>query len=113
MNVAAGFAGPFVNVILTILRIIEVVVFAWVIVSWVVFFASRTSLRWRHRGFYSFLVHVNDFLNRAAGPMVRPFQRLLPAYKTGGIDWSPLLLLLAVNLVSQLIVWGYGLILSR
>ena len=113
MSIAAGFVGPFVNVILTLLRIVEVVVVVWVIVSWIVFIASRTSLPWRRRALYNFLEQVNDFFNRAARPMVRPFQRLLPAYKTGGIDWSPLLLLLAINLLSQLILWGYGLMLYR
>lgn len=113
MNAAAGFAGIIVTVILWILRFIEVLVVVWVIVSWIVFFASRTSLRWRHRGIYTFLMSANNFLNRAVGPIIHPFQRLLPAYKTGGIDWSPLMLILAINVLSRLVVWGYGLILYR
>ncbi|HYM59637.1 MAG TPA: YggT family protein [Thermoanaerobaculia bacterium] len=111
MNAAAGLAGIFVNLILWIFRIAEIVVIVWVIVSWIVFFASRTSLRWRHRGIHSFLMSANNLLSRAVGPMIRPFQRLLPAYKTGGIDWSPLMLILALNVASRLVIWAYGLIL--
>ncbi len=79
-----------------VLGLIVWFVFVWVILSWVVFFASQTSFRWRHRAFFNVLVQLNDFFERGAAPILRPFRRLLPPWKTGGIDWSPLLLLIAV-----------------
>ena len=32
-------------------------------------------------------------------PFLRPFRRLVPPHKTAGIDWSPLLLLLAIYIL--------------
>ena len=89
------------------------VVFVWVILSWVVLFASRSSLRWRNRGLYNGLIQADAFLSRFTLPLLRPFRRMVPAYKTGGIDWSPMLLLLAIYILRYLIRWIVGLILFR
>jgi uncharacterized protein YggT (Ycf19 family) len=89
------------------------VVFVWVILSWVVLFASRSSLRWRNRGLYNGLIQADAFLSRVTFPLLRPFRRMVPAYKTGGIDWSPLLLLLAIYILRYLIHLMVGLILFR
>jgi len=98
------WVGPFVEVILYILTFIEWIVIIWVIVSWIVFFASQTSFRWRNRGLYNVLTQINDLLSRMAYPFIRPFRRILPPHKMGGIDWSPLLLLLAIFLIRRLIL---------
>jgi uncharacterized protein YggT (Ycf19 family) len=103
------FLAPFIEVLMMILTFIEWIVIVWVILSWIVFFASQSSFRWRNRGFYNVLVQLNDLLSRMAYPFVRPFRRLLPPHKTAGIDWSPLLLLLAIYLIRRLL----GLILVR
>ena len=44
-----------------------------------------------------------------AYPFLKPFRRILPAHKTGGIDWSPMLLFLAIYLIRRFL----GLILPR
>jgi YggT family protein len=90
---------PFVGVIDIILTVIWYVVLAWVILSWIVFFASQTSFRWRNRSLYNILVQLDEIFTRMASPFVRPFRRILPAHKTGGIDWSPMLLFLAIYLI--------------
>lgn len=95
---------PFVRVVLMVLSFIEWIVIIWVILSWIVFFASQTSFRWRYRGAYQLLSQINDLLSRMAYPFIRPFRRILPPHKMGGIDWSPLLLLLAIFLIRQLIL---------
>jgi YggT family protein len=95
---------PFVRVVWAILDIIWYVVIAWVVLSWIVFFASQTSFRWRNRGIYNLLAQLNDLLNRMAYPFVRPFRRILPPHKMGGIDWSPMLLLLTIYLLKELIL---------
>lgn len=85
-----------------IFQIIIWIVFVWVIVSWVVFFASQTSFRWKHRSAFNILSSLNELLGRAAFPLLRPFRRLLPAHKTAGIDWSPMLLLLTIYILRTL-----------
>jgi len=98
------FVGPFVNVILIALQFLEWLVFAWVILSWILFFASQSSFRWRHRGFYNLVEQLNDIFTRMTMPFLRPFRRLLRRVNTYGIDWSPLLLLLCIYLIRQLIL---------
>ena len=97
------FVAPFIEVVDLILRFIEWIVILWVILSWIVFFASQSSFRWRNRGLYNVLNQLNDLLTRMAYPFVRPFRRILPPHKMGGIDWSPLLLLLAIYLIRRLL----------
>lgn len=91
-----------------IFELIIWLVFIWVIISWFVFFAAQTSFRWRYRTFFNILVQLDQLLSRAASPLLRPFRKLLPAYKTGGIDWSPMLLLLTIYIVRTLIVQLFG-----
>jgi YggT family protein len=39
---------------------------------------------------------IVQFLYRSTEPILRPFRRLLPPGRTGGIDFSPLLVILAI-----------------
>jgi len=94
---------PFYEVLNFILSAILFIVFAWVVISWILFFAGQTSFRWRNRGLYNALVQLNEIFSRMAYPFIRPFRRLLPPHKTGGIDWSPMLLFLAIYLIRRLV----------
>jgi len=94
---------PFIDVVLFALSVIWWTVVFWVLLSWVVFFASQSSFRWRNRGLYNVLTQLNDLLSRMAYPFVRPFRRILPPHKMGGIDWSPMLLLLVIYLIRRLL----------
>ena len=91
-----GILTPFFEAFLIILNVIQWIVLVWVILSWIVFFAAQTSFRWRYKGAYVVLNQLNDIFTRMTSPFLRPFRRLLPPHKMGGIDWSPLLLLLAI-----------------
>ena len=93
--------SPIVEVLGFILTAILWVVMIWVVLSWLVFFASQTSFRWRNKGAYNILMQLNEIFARMAYPFIRPFRRLLPAHKTGGIDWSPMLLFLAIYLLRR------------
>ncbi len=94
-----GIVVPFFNAFLIILQVIEWIVLVWVIISWILFFASQTSFRWRHKSAYMILNQLNDIFSRMTHPFLRPFRRILPPHKTAGIDWSPLLLLLAIYVI--------------
>ena len=108
---------PFVDlafrIVLVILNVIQWVVLVWVVISWLVFFASQTSFRWRYRAAYNLLMTLNDILGRMAYPFLRPFRRFLRRFDTRGIDWSPMLLWLAVWILSELIATLRSYILLR
>lgn len=108
-----GALQPFFQAFLIVLQFIEWLVLIWVVISWILFFASQTSFRWRYRGAYNILNQLNDIFTRMTYPFLRPFRRLLPPHKTAGIDWSPLLLLLALFIIRGLAVYVYGLILRQ
>lgn len=94
-----------------VLEVIWWLVIVWVIISWIVFFASQTSFRWRNRAAYNILNQLNDIFSRMTYPFLRPFRRLLPPHKTAGIDWSPMLLLLAIFVIRGVVGYLFGLIL--
>lgn len=95
-RVSGAFVYSLAGTIDIVLGVLEWLILAWVILSWILFFGSRSSWRWRYRGFYGALEAINEFLSRALSPVLRPFRKLLPPWKTAGIDWSPLLLLLVI-----------------
>jgi YggT family protein len=99
------------DVLLMILNIVWWTVLAWVILSWVILIASHTSFRWRYASAFHILNQIYDFFGRMARPFIRPFQRMLPSYKTGGIDWSPIMLFLAIYLLQAVVIWVFSLIL--
>ncbi|HVT44135.1 MAG TPA: YggT family protein [Thermoanaerobaculia bacterium] len=99
MTVGNAFLRTLLLTLNFIFEIIWWFILVWVILSWILFFASQTSFRWKYRSFYNILALLNDFFTRATNPLLRPFRRLLPPWKTGGIDWSPLLLLLAIYFI--------------
>ena len=88
----------------TILEIYTIIVIAWVILSWLVAF---NVINTRNR----FVYVVGDALNRLTEPALAPFRRFIPSF--GGIDISPLALLLAIMFLRMLLVeyWpgvGFG-----
>ena len=98
------FVTPFVDVLLIILDLLQWTVFIWVIISWILFFAAQSSMRWRYRGFYGVLNQLNEIFSRMTHPFLRPFRRFLRRFDTAGIDWSPLLLLLVIYLIRRLLI---------
>src|SRR5215212_8315439 len=90
-----------VNTIDWILVVLQWTIFVWVILSWILFFLRNSQFRWRRRQVYHVLEQLNDIFER----MTRPFRRLLRRIDTAGIDWSPLLLLLAIYVLRQ-VLWA-------
>lgn len=104
---------PFLDVLLIVLDVLQWLIFVWVILSWILFFVRQSQFRWRHKQAYHVLEQLDDIFTRMTFPFLRPFRRMLRRFDTRGIDWSPLLLLLAIFLLRGLIGAAYGLILSR
>jgi len=88
-----------------ILSILQWTIFIWVILSWILFFLRDSKFRWRNRKTYQVFEQLNDIFERMTRPFLRPFRRLLRRFDTAGIDWSPLLLLLAIYVLRQ-ILWA-------
>jgi uncharacterized protein YggT (Ycf19 family) len=108
-----GILGVFLQAFMILLSVIQWLVIVWVIISWVLFFASQTSFRWRNKSAYEMLNQINDIFTRMTYPFLRPFRKILPPWKTAGIDWSPLLLLLVIFIIRGIVAYLYGLILFK
>jgi len=81
VNVGNAFAAAVLDVILAILSVIQWLVIIAAVISWV-----NPDPR----------NPIVQFLYRSTEPILRPFRRLLPPGRTGGIDFSPLLVILAI-----------------
>jgi uncharacterized protein YggT (Ycf19 family) len=108
-----GIITPFYQAFNIVLDVLQWIVLVWVIISWILFFASQTSFRWRYKSAYVLLNQLNDILTRMTHPFLRPFRRILPPHKMGGIDWSPLLLLLAIFIIRGVAAYVYAAVVLR
>lgn len=70
-------------------QIIEIMIIARVILSWI------------NRDPFNPLIQQ---LYRLTDPLLKPFQNIVPPEKLGGIDISPLIALLAVQLVARVLI---------
>ncbi|MEO8349394.1 MAG: YggT family protein [Acidobacteriota bacterium] len=81
MNVGGAFGTAVLTVIFAILSVIKWLVIIAAVISWV-------SPDPRNP--------IVQFLYRTTEPILRPFRRLLPPARTGGIDLSPILVILVI-----------------
>lgn len=86
MNVGDSAAGAFFDVVLYALQALQWLVIIAALVSWVSPDPRNPIVR---------------FLHVTTEPLFRPFRRLLPPSRTGGLDLSPLFVLLVIYLVSR------------
>ena len=47
---------------------------------------------------------IVQFLFRATEPVLRPVRSLLPPWKTGGLDLSPLIIIIAIQFIERVIL---------
>lgn len=83
----------------TVLNLYSWCLIIWVIMSWLISFnVINTHNRFVHL--------VGDFLYRITEPLLRPIRRFLP--NLGGLDLSPIVLILLVWFVRNLLseYWG-------
>jgi YggT family protein len=88
LNVGGSAAGAFFDVLLYALRALQWLVIIAALVSWVSPDPRNPIVR---------------FLYRATEPLFRPFRRLLPPSRTGGLDFSPIFVLLAIYLLYRFV----------
>ena len=77
--------------------------FGWVLglYSWVIIAAALIT--WVSPGPRNPIVL---FLRQVTEPVLAPVRRLLPPWKTGGLDFSPLIVILAIQFVERVILPG-------
>ena len=69
------------------------------IYSWIIIAAALMS--WVNPDPYNPVVR---FLRQVTEPVLAPVRRLLPPWKTGGLDLSPLIVLVAIQFVERVIL---------
>ena len=90
--------NPFLWLIDTIINIYIWLLIASAVLSWLIAF-NVVNTR-------NPIVHsVGDFLYRVTEPLLRPIRNLLP--NLGGIDVSPVILIIGLLFLRQLIFWLY------
>jgi YggT family protein len=90
--------NPFLWLILTIIDLYIWLLIASAVLSWLVAFNvvnTRNPL----------VANIGDFLYRITEPALRPIRNMLP--NLGGIDISPVILIILLLFLKQLIIWLY------
>ena len=91
-------SNPFIWLVLTALDLYMWIVIIGVILSWLVAFNFvNTSNR--------FVYMVGDFTHRATEPALGRIRRYIP--NLGGMDVSPVVLILLLIFVQRFILWGF------
>ncbi|NIM05025.1 MAG: YggT family protein [Armatimonadetes bacterium] len=80
------------NLIFVLFRAAQFLIIARVIVSWIPKLRYHAVGRW--------LVQTVD-------PFLKPLRRLLPPWKTGGLDFSPLFALILLDILRELILRAF------
>lgn len=83
-----------IGILQLLLTVLTWIIIAQVIISWLFAFNVINP----HSGFMRSLV---DALDKITAPLYRPIRKVLPDF--GGIDFSPLVLILAIAIVSRLL----------
>ena len=87
---------PIIEILFVLIDLFTWALILMVIVSWLVAFNVINRRN-------AFVFMVSDFLYRITEPALGPIRRMLP--NLGGIDISPLVLILGLYFVKRLIVW--------
>jgi YggT family protein len=81
VNVGGAFLRAMLEVVFAILTVVQWLVIIAAVISWV-----NPDPR----------NPIVQFLYRTTEPILRPFRKLLPPQRTGGIDLSPILVILLI-----------------
>lgn len=92
MNVIGGFGLSLLQVVVGLLEVYFWVVLVRALISWVSPDPYNPIVR--------FLVLVTE-------PVLKPFRKLLPPHKLGGLDLSPLFVLLLIQFVKNGLIYSF------
>ncbi len=93
MNFVQGFGLALVQLLLTVLNL-----YTWVIII-------RALISWVSPDPYNPIVQI---LRRLTEPVLKPLRRLVPPHVTGGLDLSPILAILLIQLVRYTILYSFS-----
>ena len=90
--------NPILWLVDTVIRLYIWVVIAMAIVSWLIAFQVINTRN-------QFVRQAAEFLYRVTEPALRPIRSILP--NLGGIDISPVILIIGLLFLEQVIFWAY------
>ena len=90
--------NPFLWLILTVIDLYIWLLIASAVLSWLVAFNVVNTRN-------TIVANIGEFLYRITEPALRPIRGMLP--NLGGIDVSPVILIILLLFLKQLIVWIY------
>ena len=90
--------NPFLWLVDTIIDIYIWIMIASAVLSWLVAFNVVNTRN-------PIVANIGDFLYRVTEPALRPIRNLLP--NLGGIDVSPVILIIGLLFLKQFIFWAY------
>lgn len=88
--------NPIIDLISTVIHLYNYVLIAWLILSWLIAFGIVN----RHQ---PAVQRANFALFKLTDPLLRPIRKYLP--DLGGIDISPIILVLAFNFIERTLVY--------
>lgn len=92
MNLAQGFGLSLLQLLMGVLRL-----FTWVIII-------RAVISWFSPDPYNPFVQI---LVKVTEPVLRPLRRLVPPRKLGGLDLSPLIAILLIELIRYTLYYSF------
>jgi len=92
LNVIGGFGLSLLQVVVGLLE-----VYFWVVLV-------RALISWVNPDPYNPIVR---FLVLVTEPVLKPFRKLLPPHKLGGLDLSPLFVLLLIQFVKNGLIYSF------
>jgi YggT family protein len=91
MNFARGFGFSLLGLLLSLLDI-----YSWVVII-------RALISWVSPDPYNPIVQI---LSKLTEPVLRPLRKLVPPERMGGLDLTPLILILLIQLVKYTIIYS-------
>lgn len=91
MNFARGFGFSLLGLVLSLLDI-----YSWVVII-------RALISWVSPDPYNPIVRI---LSKLTEPLLRPLRKLVPPERMGGLDLTPLILILLIQLVKYTIIYS-------
>ena len=91
MNFAKGFGLALIQLLFTLLNIYTWVIIIRALISWVSPDPSNP---------------IVQILHRLTEPVLKPLRRIVPPHKLGGLDVSPILAILLIQLIKYTLIYS-------